>query len=447
MSAPKRHQQHAVRAARASGAAIALLGIFTAIGPRAATAQVDGTFSLVARADISTIEMVYTSAPIAEGGQVLLLSPAGAQSLFTTLLSQGFASAPTPGPFTEGLPGTVSGASGGQFNVPNYPLTVHSDSGSNPDPEPIEAGTYKLETKSSVNGTTATALLGEEGSDARAAQGRAATSAARGADGTYTAQAVSEADGFALTDAISVGRSRSSAKLTIRPGQRPVVETSFVGAAVTVAGVNFGVTEEGLVADEKALGPVDAAAANAALAAAGIDIKFVPPESSPTSATSGGVRISQPFEVPGQGTGRLTYVIGRARVAGAATPAAAAEATGTAAAPTDTAPAPGPSAGTGGGDPAEPSAPPPEVAGGATDASTESPEVAAPAAAPARATAPGLGTAPPGAEGQTVRALRAQPSAVGFYLVLVGAGLLAVTSSRLLGNLGVRGRLRSSASL
>jgi len=71
-------------------------------------------FTMTARADTFAFQFIETATPAAPGGEVFDASPSTAQALLDSVgRSEGYAAAPTPGPFFATLPSNGTGVVAG----------------------------------------------------------------------------------------------------------------------------------------------------------------------------------------------------------------------------------------------------------------------------------------------------------------------------------------------
>ena len=89
-----------------------------------------GSFTMTARADTFAFQFIETGTPAAPGGEVFDASPSTAQALLDSVgRSEGYAAAPTPGPFFATLPSNGNGVVAGlgiPFAFPDYPFYATS---------------------------------------------------------------------------------------------------------------------------------------------------------------------------------------------------------------------------------------------------------------------------------------------------------------------------------
>ena len=430
------HSAAVRRAVTAAGLAVLLAGVagMARAGAESGTA---GEYSVFARADVSSVSVVVTGAPVVPGGEVAYASPASSQAAIDSLgTSKAFSSAPYPGEVLATLPGTIRGASNGSLPVPDYPLYVTSDYPSTPRAE-RHVGVNSLSARSdpAASAGQATVALASGGPDIASGVGRA--TAERDSAGTFVADATATVSAFAVSPAVRIGDIIAHVRLRAVPGQPVLRETSFSVASVTVNGQRFGFTDKGLVAGDQTLLPAGAAAATSALAAAGIELAYVPGAQTDTSVTSAALRISYTTKTV-QGPTQVTAVLGQVSARAAATRLPTLDDEGGSmigdagpVGPSDPAPTDGPVTAT--PPPAgDVNSPAPLPAG---TADLASPVVVAPSppAAPPTAVLDGAAAAPAQSIGMDIG-----PSGRTFYLALIVSGALAVIAARLLALFGVR---------
>jgi hypothetical protein len=105
------------------------LGLAAGAGAEEPAGPAD-SYTLTARADTFAFQFVETAAPAAPGGEIFYATPSTAQALLDSVgRSEGYAAAPSPGPFFATLPGNGNGILAGfgiPFAFPDYPFHVSS---------------------------------------------------------------------------------------------------------------------------------------------------------------------------------------------------------------------------------------------------------------------------------------------------------------------------------
>lgn len=285
-----------------------------AIQPAGAAAP--GGFNLVARADVMAVQMISSQAPVVPGGEVVYATPASAQAGADSLgSSRAFASAPYAGDFFTTLPGTINGLGAGQFPpLPTFPFYVSSEHPSRPKEE-FTAASYRVRATSAEAASAGDSRVGASTAAPEAAAGMALASVSRDAgNGILVAEATSELQPLALSDDVRIGEVRSVVRLRYDPAAPDaavVKKSSFHIGTITVAGMELGLTEQGLTMAGNPVVPVDLSAVTEHLRQAGVDLEYVPAVETPTSLTSASARISFVREQAGFGLNRITLVLGQ----------------------------------------------------------------------------------------------------------------------------------------
>lgn len=395
--------------------------------PAAAQASA-GIFALSARADGLGIETIATGLPVVPEGKAAFISPASAQATLDQFSGAAFASAPYAGDLIVNLPTTVNGLGAGTLPpFPAYPFYAATDSAT-PDARQ-EVGPYLIAAHSEPNTSSSEARIGLATGSPNVVSVTSNASVTRDPDtGLLLAEAVTSVAPFRVNDVLSLGEIRSSSRFTYDPSTPevpPVKETSLSVGTITVAGVEVGLTDQGLELAGLQVLPVDLSALTSLLAGSGVTIEVIPVVETETAISSSAVQLTFQGEFPAPFLDTTVRVIlGRS---------SAALTTGTlptrppTTAPTPTiAPAPSSSGGGGGG-----AVTPSVGSGGSAPIAAPSAPVIAPSA-PAAAPTPVATTS-----------VVAGPLADLhlFYPVLAGGALLALTSSRLVQWLSYRLKL------
>jgi hypothetical protein len=425
--------------------AIGVLGLTTAGRVSAQTppssdtaAAPSGPYSISARADSVQLLISAAALPAIPNGEVTSASPSSAQATLDSAGSQGFASAPNPGSLVVSLPSTVNGLAAGQAPpAPSYPFAVSSSDPTTPKAGE-EIGPYSIQATSDPNRSTADARLG------LATASPQVVSATSHADahldpttGLMVAEADTEIAPIRLNQLIALGRISGTANVTYDPANpkaAPKKVSSLSVGTIDIAGVELGLTDKGLTLAGKPLLPVDLSALTEKLGGNGMSIRYAPKTETANSVTSAGVQISYQTTMPdplGLVTVQLTLGQASATVVppGELSPFDSGAGLGPAV-PSENATGTAPTSG--GGD-ALPSVDDslPDTGAGSTPSSG--------------GTNPGAPAA--NQDMQPVRRV-AWPlvDTSGFYWILVGAGLVALCSSRLNQWTALRARLGSTLS-
>jgi hypothetical protein len=429
---------------------VGAVGGVTAV-PSSAQERQDN-YSVSADASSLLFELEAPDAGLVVGSQLVNATPARAFAAIDSLgTSRALAAAGYPGDVPFELPGTLIGVFSGFEGVrdlvpllppvPDYPLAVQSDL-ANPRSS-TESGAFTVSASTAQYQSTADALLGADQGGATATS--ALSSAASSFDpdtSTATGEALAETSGLRVAGILDISQ-RTTGTISATPGGTPTMRTdTFFGISLVGSQAKIGFGPEGLTAVGQSL--VDQTALRAALSSlstAGIDIEYLPETTSEdgSTITSAGMRISQTFTVPDEAAflnelglpfnanvGRIVSSITfgqvtlRADVSTFEIPSFGADIASST--PVD-------SGGSGGlgpiatGTPSSPTPTPTTSAG--TTPTTKGPASSAP---------PFTG----------VTSSQRDPdvfSSSSFYLVLVGAAMAALGSSRLVGNLSIRLRI------
>jgi hypothetical protein len=404
-------------------------------------------FTMTARADTFAFQFTETAAPAAPDGEVFDASPSTAQALLDSVgRSEGYAAAPTPGPFFATLPSNGNGVIAGlgiPFAFPDYPFYANSSHPVKPSTD-MTVGPFHAKAESDEQHSTGEASSGgPAGEEGAFMSSRAA--AAVGVDpgsGVRSADAASRFDGFTVGP-LALGQSLASANLTQSPGQAPAKTSSFTVASFTVAGVQVALTDHGFKLGDQAPPTADLATLMGVLGQAGITVEFIPARDTPTSIESAGMRITKAGQDPNGTEHKISLVIGRvgASIQASSTPLVDLDVPVIDVPPDQAAPA---------GDPS-PVAPPASGLG-LSDAGSVS---SAGSYSSGSSFAAGTAALPDGAAGSTASTLGATqpvmqlasplsvpplrgPNTSGFYVVLLAAGLVMTVGTRLVAAVGVK---------
>lgn len=436
------------------GAALLVVGAAGLGFAPGATAEGDepgGTYTISARADTFAFEFVETGAPAAPGGEIFYATPSTAQALLDSVgRSQGFAAAPSPGPFFATLPSNGNGVLAGfgfPFSFPDYPFYAASDYPVSPTSDKA-FGPFRARAESGQYGAVGDARSGGLTNDDPAfMSSRAAARVTLDPDTkARTAVADSRFDAF-TTGPLAIGQSLAHAKMTQTPGSPPTKESSFTVGSITIAGVQIAMTDKGFKLGDQAPPTADMAQLFGVLAQAGITVEYLPARQTDTSIDSAGLKITRAGADPNGTQHKIALILGRvgASIQGGSSPLISSDptvvsdeppATSVAApldppAPTGPSTVDGPDGGSAFGAPTAPAGstslagaiPPVPGADAASGAA-----VAAPAVAP-----PTMHLASPAVAGPFPG-----PSAAGFYVALLVAGVAMTVGSRLVAAFGVR---------
>lgn len=317
------------------------------------------------------------------------------------------------------------------------PFIAHSSSPTQPDAKADAWGVYTLVAHSEPEASSATAHGGIKNGDQTAGRSEAASSVAHDADHvSVVAEAHATAEALNFGEVLRIGRVYSQAQVTAIAGEQPEPVSKLEVADMTVAGQRVVLTPAGLSLPGSTVPLDQGSPVLKVLADNDLDVRYLAPELEPGSVVSAGVAITAKRDVPGVGKAIVTYTLGRssaaARIEGSggsvdALSGGAGDAgggAGLASSPTDAGYGSAGSSATGGFA---------DVAAGPVGTASSPSKLARPASSPSGSDSVSLGA---------TRAAAAQPvggsSLVGFYLILVVAGALALGGGQLIRILGVR---------
>jgi hypothetical protein len=382
-------------------------------------------FQIEARADGFLLTLIDHRAPLVPRGEVISASPVTAESLLDSLPeSRGFASLPYPGDFLVSLPGTAAGLAGKQFPaLPSYPLYASSSYPVAPKVHyELAGGAYGISSSSQPTESSAQATAGLAAPQAANIASTARTT--QNPDGSVVADAETHITGLGLGPLLRIGDITSRAHMTVVPGLPPEMTSSLAIKAITVGGINLGLTDKGLT-----LGPSVVAVPGllesllTALSINGAKVSYLPGSRTSNGVTSASLGIDYEVTVPGQGVVDTNLIFGRvSTTAEAVSPPAAVSGGG--------------SAGMGGG--GSGSAPATGFAVGTNPVpalSGSAPSVAAPSSSPALAQRKGTRSA---LRGRLRTVDLPLPSGRSFYLILILAGVAIVGGGQLIHRLALK---------
>jgi hypothetical protein len=251
-------------------------------GGRAAAQGSDGIFSLSARADGFGVELIGTGLPVVPQGKVAFVSPATAQATLDQFAGSAFASAPYGGDLIASLPSTINGLGSGTLPpAPAYPFIVSSDSTTHDARQ--EIGPYVIASHTGDDEATAEARIG------------LSTFSPQVATGVLVARSSTHIAPFEVNALLSIGDIRSTSTFRYdprTPDKAPVKTTELSVATLTIAGVEVGITQDGLTVGGQRLVPVDLSALTQALAGSGFSLEVIPAVTTKTSVSSAAVQLT-----------------------------------------------------------------------------------------------------------------------------------------------------------
>lgn len=239
--------------------------------------------------------------------------------------STAFSSLPYPGATGVAFPGLVSTLSG--KSVPSYPFIVNSQFPSNPKAEVKQPG-YLMRAESSETRSVAqteagaTTTSGEE-------FGSFSVASVSAADGVLTS--LGEARSRLAIGALALNGAVSRAQVTSTADGKTTKTSSFEASSLRIGGMQFGVTDQGLVLGPQGA-PLDPARqVEEAITSSGVTVKFLPAIETADSVLSSGLEISMARPIPNVGSANavVSYIVGRTFAQAAATGAAGVGTAGT----------------------------------------------------------------------------------------------------------------------
>ena len=254
-----------VGAAVLSFVAIGSLVTATILPPSALASAAGGaaSFSALATAEGVRVSTFFGGAPVtnepAEGG-----SPVARAVLDSLGTSQAYASVLYPGDALVSLPGLIAGVSGGQINLPSYPLLATSDQETAPEAEVAGPGAT-MRASSSATRSQATTTAGT-------VSATALTEMTVGGDVVSKSESV--VTGL-FTGALKIGNIRSTAQVILRPDGTVTRSSAFEVSGLEVAGVTVAIGRDGLVLGKDKAALPSAADLEKALAEAGIGLRLL----------------------------------------------------------------------------------------------------------------------------------------------------------------------------
>lgn len=237
----------------------------TVLLPSASASAAGGatSFTALATAEGIRISTFAGGAPVtsepAEGG-----SPIARAVLDSLGTSQAYASVLYPGDALVSVPGLVAGASGGQVNLPSYPLIAASDRTTAPEAEVAGPGAT-MRASSSAGRSLATTTAGTV---------TATALTETTLDGEVVSSSESVVTGL-FSGVIKVGNIRSTAKVVLGPDGAVTRSSAFEVSGLEVGGVKVAVGRDGLVLGENTSALPSAGDLEKALAEAGIQLRLL----------------------------------------------------------------------------------------------------------------------------------------------------------------------------
>jgi hypothetical protein len=231
--------------------------------------------------------------------------------------SRALASYPYPGEAALTTPGLVA-ASTGLPSPPGYPFVASSAFPSTPEAKVDQPG-YRLEARSAEAESSAQATAGAEPAGLVVGLSSATAEAARDAgSGVVSAASSALARTIEVAGVFQAGTITAQARISQTPGAPLVRESRLSAEALTVAGQQVALSEEGLVLAETEVPLADTASVAKALADAGVGVRYLAPVELPDGVVSAGLAVTQRQQAPNGPVVITELVFGRAVARGAA---------------------------------------------------------------------------------------------------------------------------------
>lgn len=287
------------------------LALATFAGP-AARAQAPERASFALRAAATGTQVLYEIRGALPVDRLVEGSSLFAEAHLERSRSTSVAAAPDPGSTVLSTPGLIDGFSGGQTDVPDYPLAARAEHPLTPD---ASAGAGAVQLVAHADAAASDSAASQSGADGGAATGTAETG--RADDGRLRARAVSTASDLVFGGgAVSVGGVNSVVELAVGDAGPEVVENRTTVTDLRIGGVPVTIGDDGAVVADQ---PVDVGSAAGALdqlgAPTGMTVRVVGPVEEQTDrgleVTSGSLVIELPAEVQGYPS-TLRLVLGQA---------------------------------------------------------------------------------------------------------------------------------------
>jgi hypothetical protein len=271
-------------------------GILALAVPPIASAGAPG-FEAIASADGVRTLATYPGAPLSD--TVADLSGATAQVLVNSFgSSTGFAAYPDPGTVIRQAPATAGNA------AVSYPLAVSSSFPVTPS-QKVDAGLYALSAASTASSSRSMARSGPSGDTA--AGYVSATASAVSTGGNVVSESSTD-DGSLVTGPLSIGRIRSSARVTLAGSGTLQRASSFQADGLSASGMSFSIGPNGLTVAGSSTPLPDTSPVRTVLSGAGITITYLVPERTLNGVNSGGLSIT----AANASGAKATYILGRA---------------------------------------------------------------------------------------------------------------------------------------
>jgi hypothetical protein len=297
-------------------AAAAFLLVVFLSGPgwqAAGAAPEAGAYDAVARADAFRVGVTTTEFLVAD---IVDASGPTAQAEVDSLgKSVGFAALPYPGDTATTAPGLVASVVLPQVGLPpptlpRYPLATSSQYPGQPTAS-VNQPPVGLNAQSSASSSTAHSAASGAASGGNTVAKAAADATSKVDDaGKIIADASATLESVTIAGVLRIGAVTATANVTRAVDGALVAGSSFNADGMTVAGVPVDLTDHGLVLAGSTVPIPPSSSVAQALKAAGIQMGYLAPTTSPGSVRSAGLMVSAAQQAPTGNKFVVTYTFG-----------------------------------------------------------------------------------------------------------------------------------------
>jgi hypothetical protein len=275
----------------------------------AASGEEFNSFHVLATADGLRMTVGVPDAPVVVTQFADIGAPTSQAVLSSLGESAGFAAIPYPGDMVVNPPFTALGVPA----LPGYPLIARSNNPTEPEQNVTQPG-YELHSKSDAASTDVAAQMAvSDSQQQRLLRTRSSSNVVRGATSTLEGRAEAVTEGFAAGP-LQIARVRAAAKLVADGSQDPKPEATLEVVGMEVAGQQVAVTRNGLTLAGSSVPLPDHAPVLAALAEAGIAVRYLDGAISDGTAVSPTLEITVKRAIPNVGTPTATFTLARSYV-------------------------------------------------------------------------------------------------------------------------------------
>ena len=284
------------------GALAMLWGTLSLVNGTAARAA--SNFEAIAAGEIGRTVVKYEPAIVTPE-----LADPGSSSvqaiLNSTGLSTAFASSAYPGTLAISVPGLIDGLSGGQTDLPDYPLIAQTSHPAAPD-QSLNSGPVNMTSRSRADESLATVTDGVNKAEAHVRVDRATDTVIATTDVTTAGGDIG---------AVRINGVYSTATVTRIPDGEPHRESTFAIGSMSILGQDVQLTEDGLVIPGQTVGlggvdPVNELLRQ--LAATGTSVEVVSPTETANGIISAGITITRTEDLGDNGIITTVTTYGRA---------------------------------------------------------------------------------------------------------------------------------------